>query len=153
MIQEVQEKALFLNSNTDTIFFENDDLRTKSATCCGWLSHDKQSSIYKIIDGGVYNIEYNSNITSLTAGVVAIGLFEDGVLVPGTEMIATIAAPGDYENISFSKKLRVCCKSDASLSLKAIDQVSVYSAATPVITETEVPIITNANFSITKIYG
>jgi len=153
MIQEVQENALFLATNTDPISFVTDDLRTRSATCCGWLQHDNNSPIYKIIEGGVYEITFNANITSLTAGVVAVGLFEDGVVLPGTIMAATITAAGDYENISFDKKIRVCCKANSSLSLASIPSIPVYSAVTPVATETQVPIITNANFTITRVCG
>lgn len=153
MIQSVQEQALFLPSNTSQLTFENNDLRTKSATCCGWLQHEENSPIYKIIEGGVYEISFNANITSLTAGVVALALFEDGAIVPGTTMVATIDAPGDYENISFDKKIKVCCKSNVALSIVSIPSVLVYSAATPVATDTEIPIITNASFNITRICG
>lgn len=153
MIQSTQEQALFLTSNTSQVTFNNDDLRTKSATCCGFLQHEEGSPIFKIIEGGVYEISFNADVTSLTPGVVALALLEDGAVVNGTTMISTIAAAGDYENISFDKKIRVCCKSNASLSIASIPSVPVYSAATPTITETETPVITNANFSITRICG
>lgn len=153
MIESVQEEALFLTSNSSPVTFENDELRTRSATCCGWLQHAENSPVYKIIEGGVYEVDFNANITSLTAGVVALALLEDGIVIPGTTMIATITAAGDYENISFDKKIKVCCKSNATLTVASIPSVPVYSAATPVITETEVPIITNANLSISRVCG
>lgn len=153
MIQSTNEQALFLTSNTSPLIFNNDDIQTRSATCCGWLQHQEGSPIYKIIDGGVYEISFNANVTTLTPGVIALALLEDGVPVSGTTVISTIAAAGDYENVSFDKKIRVCCKSNASLSISSIPTVPVYSAVTPVITDTETPIITNANFSITKICG
>lgn len=153
MIQSTQEQALFLTSNTSPVTFDNDDLRTRSATCCGFLQHDETSPVYKIIEGGVYEISFNANITSLTAGVVALALLEDGVPINGTTMIATITTAGDYENISFDKKIRVCCKANSSLSIASIPSVPVYTTATPVATDTEIPIVTNANFSITRICG
>lgn len=151
MIQDTQEQALFLTSNTSPIIFNDNDLKTKSATCCGWLQHTEGSPIYKIIEGGVYEVNFNANITSLTAGVVALTLLEDGIPVSGTTVISNITAPGDYENVSFDKKIKVCCKANATLSVASIPSVPVYATATPVTTETQIPIITNANFSITRL--
>lgn len=153
MIQSTQEQALFLTSNTSPVTFNNDDLRTRSATCCGFLQHEEGSPIYKIIEGGVYEVSFNANVTSLTAGVVALALLQDGAVVNGTTVASNIAAAGDYENISFDKKIRVCCKANSSLSVASIPSVPVYATATPVATDTEIPIVTNANFSITRICG
>lgn len=153
MIQSVQEQALFLTSNTSPVTFEKDDLRTKSATCCGFLQHEEGSPVYKIIEGGVYEISFNANVTTLTPGVTALSLLEDGTQVNGTTMISTITTAGDYENISFKEKVKVCCKANATFTIASIPNVPVYTTATPTITETETPIITNANFSITRICG
>lgn len=153
MIESVQEQALFLTSNTSPLTFEDDDIRTRSASCCNWLQHAENSPIYKILEGGIYEVTFNANITSLTAGVVAVALLQDGIVVPGTTAIATIDAAGDYENISFDKKIKVCCKANTTLTVASIPSVPVYSAATPVITDTQVPIITNANFSISRVCG
>lgn len=153
MIQSVQEQALILTSNTSPVTFENDDLRTRSASCCNWLQHAENSPIYKILEGGTYEVTLNANITSLTAGVVALALLQDGIVVPGTTVISNIAAPGDYENVSFDKKIKVCCKANTTLTVASIPSVPVYSAATPVTTETQIPIITNANFSLKRVCG
>ena len=80
MIESTNELALFLTSNQSQLTFSNDELRTKSATCCGWLQHEEGSPIYKIIEGGVYEVEFNANVTSLTAGVVALAYVGSGVL-------------------------------------------------------------------------
>ena len=79
------------------------------------------------------------------------GLFADGVLVPGTEMDAVIAAPGDFENISFDKKIRVCCKGTVNLSVNSIPTITYSSGGTPVITDTQIPIIKNANINIERL--
>lgn len=151
MIESTNELALFLTSNESQLTFSNDELRTKSATCCGWLQHEENSPIYKIIEGGVYEVVFNANVTSLTAGVVALALLQDGVVIPSAVAISNIATAGDYENLSINKKLRVCCKANSTLSIASIPSVPVYSTATPVTTDTEIPIVTNANFSITRI--
>ena len=41
MIQSVQELPIILTSNSATLSFLNDDVRTRSANCCGWLQHAK----------------------------------------------------------------------------------------------------------------
>lgn len=152
VLQAVQEQEITLTSNTASLPFATVDLRTRSATnCCGFINHNPGSALFSILDGGVYEVTFNGNVTSNTAGQVALGLFADGVLVPGTEMDATIAAPGDFENISFDKKIRVCCKGTVNLAITSLPTI-VYSGGTaPVITDTQIPILKNAEISITRL--
>ena len=91
MIQSVLEPITILTSNTSAITFTDDDVRTRKATCCGWLQHNEGSPIYKILEGGIYEVSFNANVTSATAGTVALGLYQDGILIPGTTVIAEIA--------------------------------------------------------------
>lgn len=148
MIQSVQELPLTLTSNSSTVSFLNDDIRTRKANCCNWLQHNEGSPIYKILDGGLYEVSFNANVTSATAGTVALGLYEDGVLVQGTTVIQEIATAGDYYNVSFDKLIKVCCRGDANLTVASVP--SVLTGVTPTATDTEIPIVQNANFSITK---
>ena len=150
MIQSVLENITTLTSNSSPIAFTDDDIKTKSANCCGWLQHNEGSPIYKILSGGLYKVSFNANVTSATAGTVALGLYEDGILINGTTVIAEIATAGDYYNVSFDKIIKICCRGDASLTVASVP--SVLTGATPpfVATETEIPIIQNANFSIIK---
>ena len=148
MIQSVQELPITLTSNTSTLSFLNDDVRSRKANCCGWLQHNEGSPIYKILDGGLYEVSFNANVTSATAGTVALGLYEDGILVQGTTVIAEVATAGDYYNVSFNKIIKVCCRGDASLTIASVP--SVLTGVTPTATATEIPIIQNANLSIVK---
>ena len=148
MIQSVQELPLTLTSNSSTVSFLNDDVRSRRANCCGWLQHNEGSPIFKILDGGVYEVSFNANVTSATAGTVALGLYEDGILVQGTTVIQEIATAGDYYNVSFDKLIKVCCRGDANLTVASVP--SVLTGVTPTATDTEIPIVQNANFSITK---
>lgn len=151
IIQAVQEQEITLPSNVASIPFANVDIRTRSAiNCQGWMNHNEGSAIFSILEGGGYEVDFNANVTSATAGVVAFALFADGVQVPGTEMDAVIAAPGDFENISFSKSIRTCCKGTVNLSINSVPSVVYNGGATPVITETQVPIVKNANISIER---
>lgn len=152
MIQSVLEPITALTSNSASVPFSVDDLRTRSANCyCnGWLQHNEGSPLYKILCGGIYQITFNTNVTSAVAGTVALGLYQDGVLVPGTTMIAQITTAGDYVNISFDKKLRICCNGDATLTVQAVPSVLTGATTPGTSTVTEVPVVQNANFSITR---
>lgn len=150
MIQSVLEPITVLTSNTSTITFTNDDVRTRKANCCNWLQHSEGSPIYKILEGGIYEVSFNANVTSATAGTVALGLFQDGILIPGTTVIAEVATAGDYYNVSFDKLIKICCRGDASLTVASVPNVLTGATlpGTPVVTE--IPVVQNANFSITK---
>lgn len=150
MIESILEMITILPSNTSSITFTDDDVRTRSANCCGWLQHNEGSPLYKILKGGLYEISFNANVTSATAGTVALGLYQDGVLIPGTTVIAEVVTAGDYYNVSFDKLIEICCKGDATLTVASVPNVLTGATlpATPVITE--IPVVQNANFSIIK---
>lgn len=150
MIQSVNESIEVLVSNSSAISFLNDDVRTRKANCCNWLQHTEGSPIYKILEGGLYEVSFNANVTSAVVGTVALGLFQDGILIPGSTVIAEVATAGDYVNVSFDKLIKICCRGDASLTIASIPNVLTGVLPTPTATETEIPTIQNANFSIIK---
>lgn len=153
VIQSVRELPISLTSNTASITFTNDDVRSRSANCyCGgWLQYQEGSPLYQILDGGYYEVRFNANVSSATAGEVALGLFQDGILVPGTTVISTIAAAGDVENVSFNKIIRVCCRANATLTVGSVASVPDFTDLTAVGVDTETPIIANANLIISKL--
>ena len=152
VIQAVQDREITLASNTAAIPFDIVDLRTRSAmNCCGFINHNPGSAIFSILDGGVYEVTFNANITSATAGQVGLALFADGVQEPGTEMDEVIATAGDFANVGFNKKVRVCCKGTVNLSVNSVPTIVYSGGATPVITDTEIPIIKNANINIERL--
>lgn len=152
MIQSVLEPITILPSNTSAITFTNDDIRTRSANCgCnGWLQHTEGSPIYKLLEGGIYEVSFNANVSSATAGTVAIGLFQDGILIPVTTTIAEVVTPGDYYNISFDKLIKICCRGDSTLTIASIPSALTGITVPGTPTATEIPIIQNANVSIVK---
>ena len=150
MIQSVNESIEVLVSNSSPISFLNDDVRTRKANCCNWLQHNEGSPIYKILEGGIYEVSFNANVTSATAGTVALGLFQDGILIPGTTVLAEVVTAGDYYNVSFDKLIKICCRGDASLTIASVPNVLTGATlpGTPVVTE--IPVVQNANLIITK---
>ena len=147
MIQSVQEQELILTSNTAAITFADTDLRTGSANCFnGWLNHNEGSAQFNLVAGGIYEIDFNTNVTSATPGSIALGIFTDGVKVNGGEANTVIAAAGDYENVSIKKYIRVCGRGSVTVSINSIPTI-VYDE---VAEATQIPIIKNANISIRR---
>ena len=150
MIQSILEPITALTSNSSPITFTDDDVRTRKANCCNWLQHNEGSPIYKILEGGLYEVSFNANVTSATAGTVALGLFQDGILIPGTTVIAEVVTAGNYYNVSFDKLIKICCRGDASLTIASVPSVLTGATLPGTATVTEIPVLQNANVSITK---
>ena len=122
VIQAIQEQELALTSNTASLPFSNVDLRTSSAiNCRGWMNHNEGSALFSILEGGVYRVNFNTNITS--------------------------------ENISFNKEVRACCKGTINLSIGSLPTTTFSGTGTPVVTDTQIPIVKNANINITRLSG
>lgn len=149
MINSFIATPVTLSSNSSPVAFQGDSIVTRSSTCCGWLQHSTGSPLYKILKGGIYEIEFSGTVTSTTAGIVALGFLEDGVLLPCTVGAETLAAAGDLANISIHKTIRICCNGDVTLTLASVP--SVIAGATLVPTDTEIPTITSGNLTIKKI--
>ncbi len=152
VIQAVQEPEITLTSNTASLPFAIVDLRTRSAmNCCGFINHNEGSALFSILEGGVYEVTFNANITSATAGVVGLALFADGVQVPGTEMDAVIGTAGEYTNIGFDKKIKVCNKGTVNLAINSVPTITYAGGGAPVITDTEIPIVKNSNINVERL--
>ena len=80
MIQSTNDAIQILEANTSDIVFANDELRTRSAICRGWLNHTEGTSQYTILGSGncnqanVYDITFTGNVSGETAGPVEIAL-------------------------------------------------------------------------------
>lgn len=150
MIQSFINTVTPLTSNNESVVFQKDCIRTNS--CCGcrsWLCHTEGSANYEIVNSGIYKINFNATVSSATAGVIAFALFNNGEQIPGTLMAETISTAGDYTNIGINKEIRVCCKGNANISVRAVPSVPTATApTTPVITQ--IPIIGNANLVIDR---
>lgn len=154
MIETIINEPTPLTSNSSPIVFDTTDIRTRCAYCCngGWLDYQNGNPIFKIFGNGYtgyYDINFSASISSATAGVVAIGLYEDGILIPDTVRAVSLAAADDYETISFKKKIRVCPRGTTNITIQAVPTVPTPTDITTPIT-TQTPIITNATFNIAR---
>ena len=148
MIQALQITPEVLTSNTDNLNFDTVDLRSRTANCCGWLQYNNGGSDFTIIGGGTFRVSFNANVTSETAGQVALALkTATGTDLEGTEMDADITTPNVYTNISFDKIIRVCPRVNTTI---AIGSLPAIGGITPAVT-TVAPTIKDANFIIEKI--
>lgn len=148
VIQAVQEPQTALSSNTATLPFSIVDVRTASAiNCRSWMNHNEGSALFSILEGGSYEVHFNANVTSATAGQLAVALFADGVQEIGTEMDEEVTTPGNFKSISFSKVIRTCCKGTVNLAIGSLPTV-VYNTT---VTDTQIPIFKNANIYIEKL--
>ena len=141
-INSVQENAVTLVSNTANIGFSADVVRTRSANCCGWLNHAVGGTQYQITAHGIYEIQFNTNVTSATVGITALGIKANGEVLSGTEMDYTVATANTYGNVSANRKIRVCGNGSTT--------ITVGSLSTSETTSTQIPIIKNASLIITK---
>ena len=155
MIQSFINTPTTLTSNSSSVVFQRDCIRTRSCRCNNyqsWLCHNEGSANYDIVNGGIYEVDFNASVSSATAGVIAFALYDgNGEIVPGTLMAETIATANDYANISINKKVPVCCNG-TNLSVRAVPTVPTPDTPTTQVV-TQVPIIVSANLSIAKYNG
>lgn len=151
MIQALQITPEILTSNIDNINFDTVDVRGRNANCCGWLQYMPGSSDFTILGGGVFEITFNANVTSDTAGLVSLALkTATGTDTEGTEMVAEVTTPGNYINVSFTKLLRICPRINTTIAVGSLPS-TITGTTTLTNTETQIPVVKDANFIIHKI--
>lgn len=144
MINSVQEIALTLASNSSNIPFSTDVVRTRSANCCGgWLNHNFGSTQYQITEPGIYEILFNTNVTSAAAGITALGIKANGELLSGTEMDYTVATANVYSSVSANRLIRICGNGSTTITIGSIPSVGA--------TDTQIPIVKNSSLIIKKV--
>ena len=154
MIETIINTPKVLTDNDAAITYDGISELSRCTLCCngGWLSYQNGSPIFKILGNnytGRYEINWSGTISSATAGVVAIGLYEDGVLLPDTVRAVTLAAAGDVETVSFNKKMRICPRGMTSLSVQSVPSViNPIDPTTPI--TTQAPIIVAATNNISR---
>ena len=153
MIETIINEPVALTSNTSPVVFDETDIRTRCASCCGWLDYQNGNPNFKIFGNGYtgyYDVEFSASVSSATAGVVALGLYSDGVLIPDTVRAVTLATAGDYETVAFDKKIRVCPRGTTNVTIASVPSVPTPTdVTTPIVTQ--IPIVANATLSISRI--
>lgn len=154
MIETIINTPKVLTDNAAAITYDGISELSRCTPCCngGWLSYQNGSPLFKILGNnytGRYEVNWSGTISSATAGVVAIGLYEDGVLIPDTVRAVTLAAAGDFATVSLNKKMRLCPKGMTSLSVQSVPSVpNPTDPTTPI--ETQAPIIVSATNNLER---
>lgn len=151
MIQALQITPELLVSNTDNINFDTVDLRGRNANCCGWLQYMPGGSDFTIIGGGVFEATFNANVTSETAGIVALALkTATGTDAEGTEVDVEVTTPGNYTNVSFTKLIKICPRVNTTIAVGSLP-ATIMGTTTLTNTATQIPVVKDANFIIRKV--
>lgn len=154
MIETIINTPKVLASNDAPITYDGISTISRCTPCCngGWLSYQNGSPLFKIRGAGYtgrYEVDFSATVSSATAGVVAVGLYQDGVLIPDTVRAVTLAAADDVAEVSFQKVLKLCPYLDTSLSVQSVPSIPTPTdPTTPV--ETEIPIIVVGTFNIQR---
>jgi len=154
MIQALQITPEILTSNTDNINFDTVDLRTRSANCCGWLQYMPGGSDFTIIGGGTFEISFNANVTSATAGQLALALkTSTGSDIEGTEVDTQVTTANSYRNVAFTKIIRLCPRVNTTVSVGSLPAVGgvTTGTTTPTPVVTQIPTVKDVNLIIRKI--
>lgn len=100
------------------VLFTTDRVRTKSCKGCGgWVSHDVGSGLFTLTKPGIYEIQYNADITSTDTGAASLVLEQNGEPIGGTQSIYTIATASAIGNVSASTLVCVPCGASYTITL------------------------------------
>lgn len=147
-IQSTISTPVVLPSNSSTISFQNDRRTRSTQGCDGWLCHAEGSPVYKLVKAGNYRTSVTASVFSATAGTVALGIYEDGVLVPASVRSVTLSA-GYLGNIALDYITKVCCKADTVITVGSVP--NVINPADDSTVTTVAPTITSATLNITRL--
>lgn len=147
-IQSTITTPIVLPSNSSSIAFQHDRRTRSTQGCDGWLCHAEGSPVYKLVKAGNYRTTVTASVFSATAGTVALGIYEDGVLIPASVRSVTLAA-GYLGEITLDYISKVCCKSNTSISIASVPNVVNPSDGSTV--TTVVPTISAATLNISRL--
>lgn len=114
-----------------TILFSTDRIRSRRGDACngGWLVHDAGSGQFTLVNNScgcdVFEIQFNTNLTSSTVGSLALVLQANGEAIGGTEMDYTPASANIYESVSSSTLVKVPRGASLTITVKNISASSV----------------------------
>lgn len=116
MINSVNVPVQTVNLNGN-VLFATDRVRTNACNCGGSIQHDAGSGLFTLAKPGIYEVDFNANVTAATAGAVAFAIRSNGEAVGGTETDYTVVTAGTYQSISASTLIRVPCGASKTVSV------------------------------------
>lgn len=115
----VAPQNIAVNGN---VLFATDRVRTNSCNCGGSIQHDAGSGLFTLVKPGIYEVQFNANVTAAAVGALALSVRANGEAVGGTEMDYTVATANVYQSVSASTLIRVPCGASKTVSVANISQ-------------------------------
>jgi len=115
------EQTVLTNNN---VIFSSDAVRTRCASCCGFLNHTSGSGLFQLTKPGIYEIDFNANATSATASTIQLGIRGNGEVLQGSQMTTTATANSTY-NLSAKRLVRLCGNSSLTITVANIGTGSI----------------------------
>lgn len=86
---------------------------------CGGAEYHRNGSGTVQLRPGIYEISFNGNVTSATAGTsVQLAIAIDGTPLAETTMIQNVDTANSFENVAAATYVRVCCGTNGSISVE-----------------------------------
>lgn len=117
----ITEQTVTPNNN---VLFSQDVVRTRNANCCGFLERQTGSGLFQLTKCGIYEIIFNANITSATAGAISFAIKQNGEALSGSQMTFTATANAT-QNVSSTRLVRVCGDGSITISVGNIGTLPV----------------------------
>ncbi len=128
MINSVNVAVQTVLSNGSVLFGIDRVRSRRCGDCRGWLYHDLGSGQFTLTNRScrdmVFEIMYNMNVTSATAGAVPFVIQSNGEAVGGTEMDTTIATANTYQSVSANTLVKVPAGGSIAITVKNISALT-----------------------------
>lgn len=97
------------------VLFLTDVVRTKSCLCGGWLNYIPNTGLFTITRGGLYEISFESDVTSTATGAIPFAIMVNGQeITRSTYTVATASVVGHVGNTAV---VRVPCGTSLTISI------------------------------------
>lgn len=110
----VPQQSVAVNGN---VLFAVDRVRTNACGCGGSIQHDAGSGQFVLSRPGIYEVEFNANVSATVAGATALAIRSNGEAVGGTEMDYTVVTANTFQSVSASTLIRVPCGASKTITV------------------------------------
>lgn len=116
MINSIYEDTQTIEVGGNVIF-NSDVVRTRCFNCRNGFEHNDNSGLFTLSKCGIYEILFNANISSPSAGAISLAIASNGEVLPGTQMDYTVTDATIFGNVSASRLVRICNNSSKTITI------------------------------------
>ena len=110
----IGQQPVAVNEN---VLFATDRVRTNACGCGGAIQHDAGSGQFVLAKPGIYEVEFNANVSATAAGATALAIRSNGEAIGGTEMDYTVVTANTFQSVSVSTLIRVPCGASKTITV------------------------------------